>query len=661
MKHVSNAAPEGVLFEVLTTVRLSERRFEAARSYCCPLARLWGAAGLLILPIIILPAAGFLLTGCGFGSGSAEGVGIQNVSQAAPRLQDHNDAGDYTPYYATGDLNRPRYLHESIILQSGQPVAMGGSDERGFSGIDNVEIFDQSTFAKDVPRPASLAGLWVDTNFEGDPISFDNGSRMYFTADLLADGRVLVTGGSADLLGGEIRGTAELFDPQTRKFSSVDEKMVKPRFRHVSIPQNDGSILFIGGQIQSSVTVILPTVQQGGVRSQIQVTVFNSTSESEFFSPTESKFLLLTLPGSDTPVKLNSPRGRSGHAVAKMAGPDNVLNSSDDVMVITGGIQTLTGQFSPANKLPGDVAAGVADGLTSIEFFDPQTSIFTQVSNVSLSTSRVNKPYIVNLGQFNDFTPDGVQGMGNMVLITHGNSDGTCPVTPLVDELLVANFTGFGPAQGLQFFAVEDATNNGHVQGIEYRRPPDFVGRCGTNPVGLPRRLITAPGVGDVETWVFSLAGVDIFLSPAGVCVENTISPTMRAGCVFDPFYSLAATDLGLPPRDLQSQRSKNNPLGVVGTWLTLDGQIPTTDRSLFGNTQSRSRWGHMVAAARIWHRCIPLAGVDGVLNTADDRILLAGGGTSYGVAMIDLGGEPTAPSAEIFLPPNVNSEKPSP
>jgi len=49
------------------------------------------------------------------------------------------------------------------------------------------------------------------------------------------------------------------------------------------------------------------------------------------------------------------------------------------------------------------------------------------------------------------------------------------------------------------------------------------------------------------------------------------------------------------------------------------------------------------------------------VLNTPDDRILLAGGGTSYGVARVDLGGEPTAPSAEIFLTPNVNSEKPSP
>lgn len=614
---------------------------------------------LRLVPLAVLLAG--LLTSCDLGGRSAEGVGITNVSQAAPRLLDHNEAGDYTPYFATGDLNRPRYLHESLILQSGQPLILGGSDERGFSGINNVEIFDQSTFAKDVPRPASLTGLWVDTNFEGDPISFENGARMLFTADLLGDGRVLVAGGSSDLLGGEIQGSAELFDPQTRKFTAVEEDMDQPRFRHVSVPLNDGSILFIGGQIQSSVTIILPNVQgPGGAGAQIQVTVFNSVPESEVFSPTETKFLPLNIPGTDKPVKLNTPRGRTGHAVSKMAGPDSILNSSDDVLVIAGGFQSLTGQFSPQDKLPGDVGFGRADGITSIEFFDPQTKIFTQVSNVSLFGPRVNKPYIVNLGQFNDFTPDGVQGMGNMVLITHGNTDAACPETELVDELLVANFTGFGPAQGLQFFAVEDPTNNSHVQGIEYPRPPDFVGRCGSNPVALPRRLVTAPGVGEVETWVFALAGVDIFLTPAG-CVQNTISPTMRAGCVFDPFYSLAASDLGLSPRDLQSQRSRNNPLGVIGTWLTLDGQIPTTDRSLFGNTTSRTRWGRMVASARIWHRAIPIAGVDGVLNTPDDRILLAGGGTSYGVGFIDVGGEPTAPSAEIFLPPNVNSEKPSP
>ena len=55
----------------------------------------------------------------------------------------------------------------------------------------------------------------------------------------------------------------------------------------------------------------------------------------------------------------------------------------------------------------------------------------------------------VNLGQFNDFTPDGVLGMGNAVLVTHGNVGGGCPVTPLIDQVFMASFTpGAGPALG---------------------------------------------------------------------------------------------------------------------------------------------------------------------------------------------------------------------
>ena len=36
--------------------------------------------------------------------------------------------GEYRPYYATADLNRPRYLHEAILARSGLAWVMGGSD-----------------------------------------------------------------------------------------------------------------------------------------------------------------------------------------------------------------------------------------------------------------------------------------------------------------------------------------------------------------------------------------------------------------------------------------------------------------------------------------------------------------------------------------------------
>ena len=35
-----------------------------------------------------------------------------------------------------------------------------------------------------------------------------------------------------------------------------------------------------------------------------------------------------------------------------------------------------------------------------------------------------------------DFTIDGVKGMGNLILITHGNTDDSCPVTPVMSAAL---------------------------------------------------------------------------------------------------------------------------------------------------------------------------------------------------------------------------------
>ncbi len=140
-------------------------------------------------------------------------------------------------------------------------------------------------------------------------------------------------------------------------------------------------------------------------------------------SPTASDFTLLTFPGTEKASKLNTPRGRAGHGVGKLSGPDNVLNSSDDVILVAGGFQALSAQFAPRSKQPGSVGRGTADGLTILEFFDPQTRVFTQVGTVQLAAPRINDPYIMNMGQYNNYTIDGVKGLGNVVLVTHGNTD----------------------------------------------------------------------------------------------------------------------------------------------------------------------------------------------------------------------------------------------
>ena len=628
--------------------------------------RLLGKAS--IAQALVVFAGIQLCTGCDMGSGGSGA--LTGRSESAPPISEVDDQNQYRPYRATGDLQRPRYFHMGINAKNGRPMIFGGTDERGLSGIDTVEIYEQSSFDPNRPKPESGAGLWIDTDFEGDPIAFGLGPRVFATLNRLADGRIIVIGGAPDFLPTEVYAKAEIFDPETRTFETVESDMVDPRYRHTSIQLNDGSLLIVGGQIRSSVTVFdQQAVIPGGQPVQFQVTVFASIPDAELFVPTEVAFETLTLPETTTPSRLNTPRGRSNHAMVRIAGPDRGLNTADDLFVIAGGYQTLSGQFAPRSKFIGAVARQQAAGLSSIEFFDPTTRVFTQVSNVSVPNPRMNDPHIMNLGTFNDFTIDGTKGMGNAILITHGDSDAACPETPLQDEVFVANYTGFGPAQGLQFAAISDRQTGSHAQGVEYPPPPPppidpriFIARSGTNPVAFPRRMVNVTGQTSEQTWIASSGGIDIFETPQG-CFFNTQSPTMRSGCMFDPYYSLPAVAVGFSPRDLVSQRSDTNPLGIIGCWVTLDGKIPTpgltpdTFLNGFGDLRTPARWAKNVASTRIFCHNMRVAGEDGVIDTPDDRMLLTGGGLDY----FQIGGEPTAPSAELLVIPGANTKTPTP
>jgi len=604
---------------------------------------------------VFLAGALFLLAGCSSGSG---GPGIQGVSDEAPRLSEFDEDGNYSPYYPTAAMGRPRYLFESLLTKLGLTIVVGGTDERGFSGLDTVEIFDQSENELDRPPPASLTGAWIDTNFEGDPITLPNGPLMLFTINPLADGRLLIVGGTENLTSVEVKGTAHFFDPELRIFGSAEEEIevVSPRIRHQTVPLSDGRHLYIGGQAQATVTLFDPLAPPGQAGGQRQQRVFVTDNTSIVYAPRDDEFSILTIRDSDAASELRSPRGRAGFAIGSIAGPDFRLGSSDDITVLAGGFQTLSGPLAPQEKFPGAVARSQADGQQTVEVFDQQTNLWAQVSNVSLATARINDPHIVNLGKFNDFTRDGVQGMGNLILITHGNNDQACEQTFTDgDDLLVVTFTGFGPAQGARFFRISEEQDFSHVQGTEY--PFFSVGRCGTNPVVLPRAIATAPNISNVGTWVVTVAGWHIFETPDG-CFSHAGS-SIRSGQVFDPFYSLPADRVGLSTRDLSSQRSTDNPLGTIGCWLTLDGTIPTIDRVGFGGTP-QNRWAQMTSPSRVWCKNTAVPGEDGIINTPDDRVLIVGGGVRYGDGF-SIGGEPATPSAEILVPPGAANPQPTP
>ena len=599
--------------------------------------------------MIIVVAAG----GCDTGTPQTQ---IPGVLQAAPPLAEFDENNNYIPYYRTGEMNTPRYMHRAVAHSSGLVWAIGGSDERGLSSLDSAEFFDQSTFDDNAPPLESLTGLWIDTDIEGNPIIMENGPRILFSLTELGNSNLIIVGGSANIQNADAQARAEILDPSARVFTFVEGDMQRPRFRHSADLLGNGDLLIAGGQVKATITVIDETIAEGMPGRERTETRFPSTEEVEYYSPTNDDFITLRLLDNTLAEStLQTRRGRADHTVGRLAGADDVLGGANDMFMIVGGMQTLSAVsgLAPQTKLPG---TGSFDALTSVEIFDPGTNIFTLIASVKLDSGRLDSPYCVNLGQFNDFTPDGVLGMGNAVLITHGNAGGGCPTTPLIDQIFLARYTpGAGPALGIRFFESRDDQFMTHVQHMEYPTPLSpikgvQIGRCATNPVALPRAIEPlARGINQRQTWVFSLAGCDIYPVPGG-CAYNHSSPPMLAGCVFDPFYNLGiAVQNGLPPRDLVNARRANpqNFLGIVGAWFTMDSYIDETLAS-WGTTPSAARWAESNGLARAYTVCTPLDGVDGRSGSFDDRILLVGGGRSYPTQ----GGEPTSPSVEIFLPP---------
>jgi len=603
---------------------------------------------------------------------SCKGSQSPGANNAAPHLEERTPSGDYRPYYQTGEMNTPRYLHQAIRLKNGLIFITGGTDEQGFSSWDTAEIFDEVSLRKGELKPPSLTGSWIDTDFEGNTMTMEF-RRFWHTMTILPDNRVVLLGGAANFLKAIPIEKVEIFDPETRTFETLkDAKMANPRVRHTANFLGDGTVLIAGGQIHDLFIDIQTAQVSGGgfggqVSVQFQTDIFPSTDSVEVFSFRDLLITELTLPLSTRLSKLSSSRGRCGHVSVPFAGFDNKLKTGDDLLFLVGGFQTpatgaLVQQFMvPRNGGPGAVS------MKNIEIYDSTQQLFSQIGSVLLRNGRVNDPQASNLGVFNQRTPDGVTGLGNAILVCNGDDNAPCFTTPPDDELFTASFTGLGPAQGLVLnrISYQDPNNNGHFQGMEAATntgapevpntlPPHFPGRTMTNIVPLPRNIEGKGGEVQIATWIYTAVGADVFCTPNGPV--DYYQGTISSGALFDPFYRLIpAGDFALVPtpnaRDMTAARDPNtNPTGVMGTWLALDGKYPSTDRVGFADTTFSYTPGAWPAtnAIRIYPQLLALAGEDGIFDTPDDRVLLCGGGQNA----LQRGGEASEPAAEILVTP---------
>jgi ELWxxDGT repeat protein len=133
----------------------------------------------------------------------------------------------------TASLNAARASHTATLLQNGKVLAVGGYGNGTLAG---AELYG--------PLIGSVGGTWTLSGSLND-------RRLYHTATLLANGKVLVAGGLGN--GNPIKST-ELYDPASGNWSATGN-LTERRSRHTATLLPDGRVLVAGGFAANSVAL----------------------------------------------------------------------------------------------------------------------------------------------------------------------------------------------------------------------------------------------------------------------------------------------------------------------------------------------------------------------------------------------------------------------
>ena len=166
---------------------------------------------------VTLPDGSVLVVG-----GSRDGLPLDSAERYFP---------DSVSWVSAGTMSVPRTHATATVLQDGRVLVVGGGSDASsaFKSTNTAEIFDPAT------------GNWALTASMAS-------SRALHTATLLADGKVLVTGGASTYHGskGTVRATAEIYDPKTASWRAAAPLSV-PRYHHTAVLLSDGRVLIAGG------------------------------------------------------------------------------------------------------------------------------------------------------------------------------------------------------------------------------------------------------------------------------------------------------------------------------------------------------------------------------------------------------------------------------
>jgi len=324
----------------------------------------------------VLPSSSNLTNGTGSFSAAFKTTGNQTItatdtatnSIVGTSISIHVVAppSGFTP---AGGMQIPRRDHTTTVLKDGKVLVVGGMV--WFAPLNQVGCPNSICFV--------LSALASAEIFDPDTVTFTStgdmsAKRVFHTATLLGDGKVLVTGGDDRYT--NTYDTAEIFDPSTGAFTPTGN-MLSARSLHTATLLANGKVLLVGG-----------------------FDGMNYVATAELFDPSSGTFaatgsMSVARPG-DTATLLKD--GRVLFAGGKIGNPLESTATAEIFDPVTGTFEP-TGNMNVARSghtatLLGNgkvlLAGGVdASGMviSTAEIFDKVTGVFTATGNMVTARS----------------------------------------------------------------------------------------------------------------------------------------------------------------------------------------------------------------------------------------------------------------------------------
>jgi hypothetical protein len=267
-------------------------------------------------------------------------------------------------FSVTGSMSTPREGHTATMLRDGRVLVAGGSPN-GIQATTSAEIYDPRT------------GAFSSTGHLHQP-------RVAHVAALLGSGKVLIAGGGR---GGRPGGyisydTAEVYDPSTRKFTTIAAHMKDDRVGAAAVKLDDGRVLIVGGK-SGKILVGMRTLASMAPLATAEI----YDPESDSFFKTDNMSSPHYLP---TATKLNDGNVLvvggwlvQGPIVVGMRDAE-VYQSESNIFTRVGrtNVPRLTNTATLLNDGEVLIAGGVAENAQitgAVEFYSPRTHQFAML------------------------------------------------------------------------------------------------------------------------------------------------------------------------------------------------------------------------------------------------------------------------------------------